>query len=204
MVIPSLKNITVALALLLLAACTGSRPSPIASFTFHASSPTPVQDAYYAKFGRALEEPRSCNSLLSPDGTLHPMPDSWLEKIARGEGLPFEYYKSRRVPLDFCRPINHVWRFPNSHEKFYDAVTSTYVIEHLNRQQVADINAVKGRLQPRDREALRWMKIGNGIGIFLMRPTGFSVSDYYTYQLINWNNGYVNPNTGEQIAGPNG
>src|SRR5579872_1299262 len=101
--------------------CARQHIEPMKAFTFGPVTPTPVQDAYYNRFpphdkGAYLEEPRSCDSLLSYDGTLHVMPDAMLKRIADGKGLPELYYSTHRVPANYCRPSNHVWTFPESGE----------------------------------------------------------------------------------------
>jgi hypothetical protein len=190
-------------------ACLGCAQRHIESIhpvTVAAVTPTPVQDAYYRRFpppgkGPYLEEPRSCDSLLSYDGTLHEMPDAMQKRIADGKGFPEEYYRSHRVPAIYCRPANHVWTFPESGENFFDTVPVTYRAQHLSDAEIQTIERIKRGLPVSDRASLKWTKTGSSLYVFRLQPW-LAARDYFGYRPLNSTNSFIDPNTGDDILLP--
>jgi hypothetical protein len=164
---------TVVLALsMVLQQCNGQR----------VSETSPASARPVAVVSADLPHPISCESWEAggPNDPLAGMPKDVIRQVAEGKGLPAKFYTDGEVPPDFCRPVNGVWKFPGSSQRFYNADVATLRQQKVPPQDAALIEAIVSRTLASDRIYIKWMHdMYNGrLIVFSMKPTNSGV--YYS------------------------
>jgi hypothetical protein len=152
--------------------CNGQRVSETSRVS---AGPTAV-------VGADLPHPISCESWETggPNGPLAGMPNDVVRQIAEGKGLPAKFYAGGEVPTDFCRPVNGVWKFPGSSQRFYNADRKTLRQHKVSPHDAVLIEAIVSRTSAPDRIYIKWMhdKYDGRLIVFSMKPTNSGV--YYS------------------------
>ncbi|MBV8170959.1 MAG: hypothetical protein JO219_03410 [Candidatus Eremiobacteraeota bacterium] len=126
------------------------------------------------------------------------MPDSYIKRIAQGQGLPPEFYASGIVPKNFCKPVNGVWTFPQGDQHFYNADEATVLAHNIPPNDRQTILTLANKIPAGERFYIKWMYTRDGLIVFSMKPEnrGIFVGGGTPYFALNKGE-IVNPDDGE-------
>jgi hypothetical protein len=170
------------------------------------SSPSTARSSEAPTDSGNLPRPISCETWVVGAQQLNQqMPDHIIRAIAEGKGLPSQFYSSKTVSADFCRPVNGVWTFPDSQQHFYNAETQALIQQKVSAGDRRTIQSIVHRTPAAGRIFIKWMYSRDGLIVFSMKPTntGIWMSGGSPYVVLNKDE-IVTPDGGEVGPPPPG